>query len=225
MADGGPSGQKGPVEIVEPTRAERAVIRRSAEARATVPDLELEVTATLHQELSGLPASGIEATVVAAVAGVLHEHPRLNASYRDGHYELHGRVNVGVVLSEAPAYPVATLFDADARAPAELADELARLRERAAAGQLSPPELSGATFSFWFAGGAGIDRAVLPVIPPQAAALVAGAARRVPQVRNGDIVPATTMTLTLATDHRIAFGRLAAGFLTAVAARLEEDRT
>jgi pyruvate dehydrogenase E2 component (dihydrolipoamide acetyltransferase) len=219
------STQKGTVETVEPTRPERAVIRRSAESRATVPDLELEVVVDLTDQAKLADPDRFEAVLLAAAAGALREHPRLNGAYRDGHYELYGRVNAGVVLGEDPGYPVATVFDADARSPEELAAELARLRSRAAAGELSPPELSGATFSFWFAGRAGLTRAVLPVIPPHAAALVAGMPRTVPVVRDTVIVPGVTTTLTLACDHRIAFGRVAAGYLTAVQARLEEETT
>ena len=36
-------GVKGTVQLVEPNAAERSVARRSAEARATIPDLELSV--------------------------------------------------------------------------------------------------------------------------------------------------------------------------------------
>ena len=215
----GVSEQKGAIEIVEPTRAERAVIRRSAESRATVPDLELEVEVDITAMAP--PVAGLEAEILAAAARALTEHRRLNGAYRDGHYELHGRVNAGIVLGEQTAYPVATVFDADRLEPEAIAAELARLRARAAAGALSPPELSGATFSFWFAGTAGIARAVLPVIPPHAAALVAGAPRAVPVIRDGDICRGQMVSLTLACDHRIAFGPHAAGFLTAVKARLE----
>jgi pyruvate dehydrogenase E2 component (dihydrolipoamide acetyltransferase) len=219
------SSQKGTVETVEPTRAERAVIRRSAESRATVPDLELEVVVDLtHREALAEDPDRFEAVVLAAAAGALREHPRLNGAYRDGHYELYGRVNAGVVLGEDPSYPVATVFDADGRSPEELAEELGRLRARAASGELSPPELSGATFSFWCAGRSGLDRAVLPVIPPHAAALVAGRPRRTPVVRDAVIVPGVTTTLTLACDHRIAFGRVAADYLTAVQARIGEEK-
>lgn len=213
------SEQKGAIEIVEPTRAERAVIRRSAESRATVPDLELEV----EVDVTALaPAAGLEAEILAVAARAMTEHRRLNGAYRDGHYELHGRVNAGIVLGDQEAYPVATLFDADQLEPEAVAAELARLRARAAAGELSPPELSGATFSFWFAGGAGITRAVLPVIPPHAAALVAGAPRAAQVCRGGDMLPGQMLTLTLACDHRIAFGPHATGFLTAVRKRLED---
>jgi pyruvate dehydrogenase E2 component (dihydrolipoamide acetyltransferase) len=215
------SSQKGTVETVEPSRAERAVIRRSAESRATVPDLELELTVELPAAPADLDA--FEASALSAAARVLREHPRLNGAYRDGHYELYGRINAGVVLGEDPGYPVVTVFDADQRTPEELAAELATLRTRAAAGELSAPDVSGATFSFWCAGRAGVDRAVLPVIPPHAAALVAGAPRTVPVVHDTVIVPGVTTTLTLACDHRIAFGRVAAAYLEAVRGRLGEE--
>ena len=161
--------------------------------------------------------------MLRACALALREHPRLNGAYRDGHYELHGRVNAGIVLAEMDAYPIATVFDADTRTAAELDTELARVRRRAADGELSAPELTGATFSFWYAGGLGVSRAALPVIPPHAAALVAGAVRTAPSVRNGVIVPGHGMTLTLVCDHRIAFGRHATDFLAAVRTRLEEE--
>ena len=173
------SEQKGEIEIIEPSRAERAVIRRSAEARATVPDLELSVDVDLAALRDA--STDLEAAVLSVVAA--RARRATGASMAPT-----GTVTTSCTPASTPAscsassasYPVATVFDADRLEPEAIAAELARLRARADAGELSPPELSGATFSFWFAGRAKIDRAVLPVIPPHAAALVAGAPRAVP---------------------------------------------
>lgn len=217
------SSLKGETTIEEPDRAERALGRRSAEIRATVPDLEMAVEADGDALLRAARVHGCSTTavLVGACAAALRRFPRANASYRDGRYELHGRVNVGVTVSGPGVPPVATLLDADTKTPAELDDELQRLRDRARAGELTPPEQAGATFTFSDAGEYGIDRLAPLVTPPQAAAVAAGAVRAVPVVRDGAVTAGHALTLTLACDHRILFGDQAAGFLAAIAAHVE----
>ncbi len=91
--------------------------------------------------------------IVKACALALREHPRANGSYRDGRFELHSRVNVGVavaVASEDPtggALVVPTVFDADTKALGEIARETRALAERVRDGTVTPPELSGGTFT------------------------------------------------------------------------------
>jgi len=193
------TGPKGEVTVQEPTPAERTVARRAAEARATVPDLELTVS---------WPALTAHATerLLGACAAALREHPRANAAYRDGHFELYSRINVGVVLATPEQYLIPTVYDADQRALSELASELEQLRARAASGQLSASAFSGATFTLWNAGELGIARASIPIVPPQAAALAAG-----------------TESLSLVCDHRILYGAQAASFLTTVRRLLEQQ--
>jgi pyruvate dehydrogenase E2 component (dihydrolipoamide acetyltransferase) len=114
------------------------------------------------------------------------------------------------------------VLDADTKSLRQLEDELTTLTERARAGLLTPPELSGATFTLLDMSPLGIARAEPLVIPPQAAAIAAGATRVLPVVRDGGIVPSPTMTVTLACDHRILYGVHAAGFLSKVKAHLED---
>src|SRR5947209_13536557 len=83
-------GARGETRVEQPTAAERAVARRAAESRATVPAVEL----TLARDE---PAS--TARLLRASALALTEHPRANAAYRDGRFELHSRVNVGVIVA------------------------------------------------------------------------------------------------------------------------------
>src|ERR1019366_2305460 len=86
---------KGETTVLEPTRAERAIARRNAETRATVPDLELGTEVEIDPALAAAGAS-LTAVLVRACALALRDHPRANAAYRDGHYELYSRVNVAV---------------------------------------------------------------------------------------------------------------------------------
>jgi pyruvate dehydrogenase E2 component (dihydrolipoamide acetyltransferase) len=207
---------KGSVEIVEPTRAERTIARRAAESRATVPDLgfAVDVDMSAALALAGENPASVDAVLVRAAALALRTHPRANGAYRDGHFELYSRVNAGVLV---PSGEAATVLDADRKTLGQLAAEIDDLERRAA--ELTSPELSGATFTF---SRYQVTRAEAIIIPPHAVALAAGEAREVAAVRDGALAAAQVLTLSLACDHRIVSGALAAAFLGEVRRRLEE---
>jgi pyruvate dehydrogenase E2 component (dihydrolipoamide acetyltransferase) len=213
---------KGDITIEEPTRAERAIARRSAETRATVPDLELSVDVDAGPLLERARDQGCNTTsvLIGVCAAALRQFPRANAAYRDGRYELYSRVNVSVTL-HGPAVPLtATLLDADTKSLAALDRELDRLAQRARAGELTPPEQAGATFTLSDLGPFGVHRAGALIAPPQAAALTAGAIHPVARVRDGVVTPAYQLALTLACDHRIVFPAYGAAFLARIAEEL-----
>ena len=84
------AGAKGETRIEEPTAAERAIARRAAEARATVPDLELRADVDMARalELRGSQGRSIPAILTRACAVALRAVPRANGAYRDGRFEL-----------------------------------------------------------------------------------------------------------------------------------------
>lgn len=209
---------KGRTTVEEPDRAARAIARRSAEVRATVPDLELSTDADATALLHRAAREGVATTTVlmSSCAAALREHPRVNGAYRDGRYELYARVNVGILIQTADSQVTATILDADAKSLSELDAELARLNERALTGELTPPEQAGATFTLSDLGRYGVHRVAGLVTPSQAAVLTAGAIREVPVVRDGTVSAGHQLTLTLTTDHRIVYGARAAGFLDRV---------
>lgn len=214
---------KGETRIEEPTSAERTVARRSAEARATVPDLELHADVDMEAclRLRDRDGSSITAMLVRASALALRGVPRANGAYRDGHFELYSRVNVGLVAAAEHAYVIPTVFDADAKSPAELTGEIEELLGRARDGELPPPAFSGATFTLWDLSSSRLTGSSIVVNPPQAAALAAGGMREVPAVRDGAIVPGHALALTLVCDHRILYGATAIRFLTEIQSALE----
>lgn len=221
MAEPQPPGLKGAITRLEPQRWQVAVARRSAEARATVPQLELELEADARA-LADVHGHLRTARLARACALALREHPLANGAWRDGALELHGRVNVGVLLALEERHVAPTLLDADRRPASELAEELGELERAARTGTLRAPALAGATFTLWDLEPLGITRASPLVIPGQAAALAAGSTRELALVRNGTIVPGHAMTLTLASDHRILYGAAAAAFLARVGALVGE---
>jgi pyruvate dehydrogenase E2 component (dihydrolipoamide acetyltransferase) len=189
-----------------------------------VPHLELTASVEMSASMSIARDSGcsLDALLVRACALALAEHPRANGTYRDARFELHSRVNVGLQLETGDAYVIATVLDADTKSLQELTAEVERLSDAARAEQLTPPELSGATFTIWNAGPYGLATAQAIVSPPAAAAVAAGTVRELPIIRDGAIVPGRSMNLTLTCDHRILFGPDAARFLNRISSLLEE---
>jgi pyruvate dehydrogenase E2 component (dihydrolipoamide acetyltransferase) len=215
---------KGEVTTIELDRHERAIARRSAESRATVPSVEFtaEVDMTPSLARAAELGCGTTALLVRAAAHALTAVPRVNASYRDGRYELYARINIGVTIADEGLYVMPTVFDADQKSAIEIATELAELFVRARARSLTPPELTGATFTVTDSIAYDIATLTPLIIPPQAAALAAGPIRDVPVVRDGAVVAGHTMVLTLACDHRIVYGAHASAFLEELKAHLQE---
>lgn len=219
---------KGEVAVTEPTRAQQQIARRAAESRATVPtyDIEVEVDATalltLRDRLGASdPTPTITDLVVKACGLALVDHPQLNAGYRDARFERFSRVNVGIQVDVPGGIVVPTVFDADRRDVREIAAESRGLATRAREGSITPPELSGATFTVSNLGMLGVRRFAAIVTPPQAAVLAVGEIASRPVVRDGGIVARETASLTLTCDHRIVYGAEAARFLARLAALIE----
>jgi len=214
-----PSALKGETSVREPGRAGRALARRAAEARATVPDLELAMIVDAQAILALQRESGCGRTAILAraCATALREHPGANAAYRDGRFELYSRVNLGIAVATDEGQLTPAVLDADTKSLEQLNDEIDALTRRARDGALTPPELAGTTFTLADLGDHAAHRWSLPIAPPHAAGLSAGAIRRVPVIRDGAIVPGEELELTLACDHRILFGSRAAAFLARIA--------
>src|SRR5205807_2171925 len=165
--------------------------------------------------------------IVKASALALRAHARANSSYRDGRLQLHSRVNVGVAVAtegdelQGGTLIVPTVFDADRKALGEIARETRALAARVREGAITPPELSGGTFTVSNLGMFGVTRFTAIINPPQAAILSVGAVRQQAVAREGGITIRHTMSVTLACDHRILYGADAARFLAHIRELLE----
>jgi pyruvate dehydrogenase E2 component (dihydrolipoamide acetyltransferase) len=229
-AERGEAGAKGEVEYHELTRLQQTVTRRMAESKATAPDFQLvaevdmSAAVVLRQRLKEVadPAPSFNDMVVKAVALALREHRRVNAAYRDGKFELYSRVNVGIAVAGQDALVVPTIFDADTKSLGHIAKDARGLIEKVREGQITPPEVSGGTFTVSNLGMYGIDSFSAIINPPQAALLTVGALKKraVPDER-GRIVAKDIMNLTLVCDHRILYGADGAQFLARVRELLE----
>jgi pyruvate dehydrogenase E2 component (dihydrolipoyllysine-residue acetyltransferase) len=228
-----PETAKGEVSFEDLSKLQSTVARRMAESKATAPHFYLRAEVDMSRAVEGrarLKAAAGEGEVVPsfndmvvkACALALREHPRANGAYRDGRYELYSRVNVGVAVAARDALVVPTVFDADRKGLRQIAIESRALAERVREGQITPPELSGATFTVSNLGMYGIVGFSAVINPPQAAILAVGAIVERPVIREGEMSTAHLMQVDLACDHRILYGAPAAEFLARIRTLLEE---
>jgi pyruvate dehydrogenase E2 component (dihydrolipoamide acetyltransferase) len=224
---------KGTTTYQELTRLQQVVSRRMAESKATAPHfyLQTEIDMSTAVEARGrikrmTPEGDVVPSfndmVVKACALALKEHPIANGAYRDGRFELYSRVNVGVAVAAQDALVVPTVFDADRKGLREIATDARTLAGKVRDGSITPPELSGGTFTVSNLGMYGVTNFSAVINAPQAAILAVGAITEKPVVRDGQITTAHILGVTLACDHRILYGAPAAEFLARIRALLEE---
>ena len=224
---------KGTTTYQELTRLQQVVSRRMAESKATAPhfylqsEIDMSAAVAARGRLKALTPEGevvpsFNDMVVKACALALREHPLANGSYKDGRFELYSRVNVGVAVAAQDALVVPTVFDADRKGLREIARDARSLASKVRDGSITPPELSGGTFTVSNLGMYGVSNFSAVINAPQAAILAVGAIAERPVVRDGQVTTAHLLGVTLACDHRILYGAPAAEFLARIRGLLEE---
>jgi pyruvate dehydrogenase E2 component (dihydrolipoamide acetyltransferase) len=224
---------KGATTYQDLTRLQQVVSRRMAESKATAPhfylqsEIDMSAAVAARDRLKALTPDGevvpsFNDMVVKACALALKEHPLANGAYKDGRFELYSRVNVGVAVAAQDALVVPTVFDADRKGLREIATDARTLAGKVRDGSITPPELSGGTFTVSNLGMYGVSNFSAVINAPQAAILAVGAITEKPVVRDGQITTAHLLGVTLACDHRILYGAPAAEFLARIRALLEE---
>ncbi|HEX6782022.1 MAG TPA: dihydrolipoamide acetyltransferase family protein [Solirubrobacterales bacterium] len=224
---------KGQVKTQDLNKLQQTIARRMAESKATAPHFYLTIEVDMGKAVearAGFKAAAKDGEVVPsfndmvvkACAIALREFPKANGAYRDGRFERYSRVNIGVAVAAEEALVVPTVFDADEKGLRQIAADTRAVAAKVRDGSVTPPELSGGTFTVSNLGMFGIDEFDAVINMGQAAILAVGAIREVPAVRDGEVVPAQLMKATLSCDHRILYGAEGAEFLARVKTLLEE---
>jgi pyruvate dehydrogenase E2 component (dihydrolipoamide acetyltransferase) len=224
---------KGSTSYRELTRLQQVVARRMSESKATAPhfylqtEIDMSAAVEARGRIKAMSAEGeivpsFNDMVVKACALALRAFPLANGAYKDGRFELYSRVNVGVAVAAQDALVVPTVFDADRKGLREIASDARSLAGKVRDGSITPPELSGGTFTVSNLGMYGVTNFSAVINAPQAAILAVGAITEKPVVRDGEITTAHMLGVTLACDHRILYGAPAAEFLARIRGLLEE---
>ena len=217
---------KGEVTTVALTSTQKTIARRMAESKATIPDFQVRTEADVTELLvlrtqmkaAQESAPSVNDFVVKACGLALREHPRANGAYRDGTFELYARVNVGVAVAAEGTLIVPTIFDADAQPVTAIAQATRALAERVRTGAVTPPELSGGTFTVCNLGMFGVtsftaDRSTRD---RRRSSPSARPSQRPTLRADGTVEARALMDLSLSCDHRILYGADAAALLARV---------
>jgi pyruvate dehydrogenase E2 component (dihydrolipoamide acetyltransferase) len=207
----------------------RLMAERTAQSWTTVPHFflvrDVDCTELIaaqkrianESEKTQSPAPTITDLLIALLARVLANHPRMNASWTGEAIRSNPDVNISVAMAVKDGVVGAVIHKANALKLAEISAQRRELTERARAGRLRPADISGGTFTLSNLGMYKVDAFSAIITPPQAAVLAVGAiAGRVVAI-DGNPAVRPMMTMTLSSDHRVVDGARAAEFLSELA--------
>ncbi|MFT8790459.1 2-oxo acid dehydrogenase subunit E2, partial [Komagataeibacter saccharivorans] len=213
----------------------KVIARRLTEAKSTIPhfyvemDVQLDALMALRSQMNAAsPADGpgaykisVNDMLIKAVAVTLRRVPKVNVSYTDDAVLVYDDVDISVAVSIPDGLITPIVRKADTKSLRQISTETRDLVSRARAGKLKPEEFQGGTFSISNMGMYGVKAFSAIINPPQAAILAIAAAERRAVVKGDQITIATVMTVTLSVDHRVVDGALAAEWVSAFRAVVE----
>ena len=160
--------------------------------------------------------------VIKAAAMALMKHPDVNASWTEAAILRHHHADIGIAVDLNPGLITPIVFHAETRGLSEISNEAKSLAERAKVKKLKPQEYEGGGFSISNLGMFGIRQFTALINPPQSAILAVGAGEERAVVRDGKIVAAIIMSLTMSCDHRVIDGATGSRFLQTLKVFIEE---
>ena len=211
------------------SRMRQVIAARLTESFTTTPHFFVTVAVDMTELVnfrSELKAQGAPYTVtdfiVKAVALSLVEFPIVNSATDGKNVRWHSKVHLGLAVNLEQGLVVPVIRDADELSLAELHDRATELAAKARAGNLTPDEMSGSTFTISNMGMLDIENFTAIINPGESAILAVSSTLKQPVVKDGQIVVRDIMKMSLSSDHRIIDGATAAKFANAIKQKLEE---
>ncbi|RDU38421.1 2-oxo acid dehydrogenase subunit E2 [Neobacillus piezotolerans] len=153
--------------------------------------------------------------VVKALTSALREYPALNTSVDDEAGEIIQKhyYNIGIAADTDKGLLVPVVKDADRKSVFAISNEINELATKARSGKLAPDEMKGGSCTITNIGSAG-GQWFTPVINhPEVAILGIGRISEKAIVKNGEIIAAPVLALSLSFDHRVIDGATAQNFM------------
>ena len=176
-------------------------------------------------------ARGVKLTYLAfimkAMAIALKDFPSINANMDEDAFELivRGTVNIGIATDTPAGLYVPVIKHVERKSILELAAEVADLTQRVRDGKAALSDFQGGTITITSVGNIG-GRFATPIINhPEVAIMGVNQIHDRPMVINGAVVPRKMMYLSPSFDHRVIDGAVAARFVSAVKAILEQPES
>lgn len=160
--------------------------------------------------------------LMAALSRALAKTPDLNGHYENDVFRPIAEVHPGIAVSMRGGGLIApALRDAHRLTLDELRIALADLVQRVRSGRLKGSEMTSATVTISNLGDDTADMLMPVIYPPQVAIIGCGQIRDSAHFADGQWQPVQILTATVAGDHRVSDGRVAARFLRAAQKQLD----
>ena len=169
----------------------------------------------------GVADININDMVTFCAIKALLDVPELNAEFTGGRIIRHREVHIGFACDTPRGLMVPVVRNAHVLSAGELAVRMKELTARAVAGNISPDDLSGGTFTVSNLGSFGIESFTPLINPPQVAILGVDAIQLKPVRRDGRIEFIDSIGLSLTLDHQVIDGAPGARFLKVVREKIE----
>lgn len=223
----------GSYDLIPLDGMKKAVARRMVDSIQNVPHFPLFIDVEIDQLMAVrakvnkmLEPQGIKVSVndfvIKAAALALKAVPEANASYTPEGIAMHHNADVSMAVAIDGGLITPIIRKAETKGLAQIATKSKDLAKRARERKLKPEEFQGGTFSVSNLGMFGIKQFTSIINEPQGCIMSVGAGEQRPVVKDGQIVPATVMTVTLTCDHRVVDGATGARFLQAFKPLIED---
>ncbi len=176
-----------------------------------------DINAAAGKNADGKPLYKISVNdfVIKAMALALQKIPEANVSWTETAMLRHKHSDIGVAVALPFGLITPIIRQAEIKTLSAISNEMKDLAARAKAKKLKPNEYQGGTSSVSNLGMYGIKDFTAVINPPQSSILAVGTGEDRAVVRNGQIVAASMMSVTLSCDHRAIDGALGAELITA----------
>lgn len=215
----------------------KAIAKAMVHSKHTAPHVtlmdEVDVSALVahRKQFKDVAAEqGVKLTylpyVVKALISTLRKFPEFNRSLDDATQEIIQKhyYNIGIAADTERGLLVPVIKHADRKSVFGLSSEINELAVKARDGKLAPHEMKGASMSITNIGSAG-GQWFTPVINhPEVAILGIGRISEKPVIKNGEIVAAHVLALSLSFDHRMIDGATAQNALNHLKRLLSEPQ-
>ena len=208
------------------------IAKRLTESARDIPhfnissDVQVNELMTLRKRLNERDGADYKLSVndfiVKALALSLMRNPDCNVAYTDDAILKFKRVDVSIAVAIKGGLITPIVKDACGKGLVTISSEVKELVAKAREGKLQSKEFQGGTFTISNLGMFGVKSFNSIINPPQGGILSVGVSEQRPVVKDGVLVIATVMSLTLAVDHRCIDGAPAAAMMKDLKAILED---
>ena len=229
--------EEGSYEVVPHDGMRRTIAQRLTASVQTIPhfyltvdcdigkllDAREEINAGAPKDKDGKPAYKLSVNdfVIKALALALQRVPDANVSWTDGGMLKHKHSDVGVAVAMPNGLITPIIRNAETKSLSAISNEMRDLAVRARGRKLKPQEYQGGTTAVSNLGMYGIKDFTAVINPPHSTILAVGTGEGRAVVRDGKIVAAQIMSVTMSCDHRAVDGALGAVLIGAFKALIE----